>query len=118
MIKDTTTVDGYIATFPTETQSKLQMIRQIILTNAPGVIESISYGMPAYKTNNKPLVYFGGFTNHIGLYATPSGHEAFKKQLSMYKQGKGSVQFPLNQPLPVTLIRDIVSFRISENNLK
>ena len=112
------TVDAYIATFPTETQSKLQIIRHIILNSAPEVIESMSYGMPAYKTHHKPLVYFGGFAKHIGFYATPSGHEAFKKQLSTYKQGKGSVQFPLNQPLPVNLITDIVKFRVSENKLK
>ncbi len=117
MLKDAKTVDDYIATFPIETQIKLKDIRQIILNNAPEAIESISYGMPAYKTHNIPLVYFGGFANHIGFYATPTGHEAFKKQLAIYKQGKGSVQFPLNQPLPIKLITDIVKFRISENKM-
>jgi uncharacterized protein YdhG (YjbR/CyaY superfamily) len=74
--------------------------------------------MPAYKLNKKPLVYFGGFARHIGFYATPSGHQEFRKELSVYKQGKGSVQFPLSQPLPVDLIADIVKFRVSELMLK
>lgn len=77
--------------------------------------EEIVYGMPGYKTNGKPLVYFAGYKNHIGFYATPSGHEAFQKELSKYKQGKGSVQFPLNQPIPFDLIEQIVRFRVDEN---
>ena len=72
--------------------------------------------MPAYKINKKPLVYFGGFAKHIGFYATPTGHEKFKKQLSVYKQGKGSVQFPLDQQLPVALIKNIIKFRLKINN--
>ena len=71
--------------------------------------------MPAYKTFGKPLVYFAGYAKHVGLYATPSGHEAFAKELAHYKQGKGSVQFPHNQPLPEDLIRRIVAFRTKEN---
>lgn len=77
--------------------------------------EEIVYGMPGYKTNGKPLVYFAGYKNHIGFYATPSGHEAFQKELSKYKQGKGSVQFPLNQTIPFDLIEQIVRFRVEEN---
>ncbi|MCB0462054.1 MAG: DUF1801 domain-containing protein [Flavobacteriaceae bacterium] len=110
------TVNAYIATFPAETQAKLQELRQLIKKEAPDAVESISYGMPAYKTHNKPLVYFAGYDKHIGFYATPTGHEAFKKQLSVYKQGKGSVQFPLNQNLPLQLISEIVKFRVKENN--
>ena len=110
------TVDEYIASFPPEIKEKLTTLRAIILKNAPDVIESISYGMAGYKTNNKPFVYFGGFKNHIGFYATPNGHEKFKSELSIYKQGKGSVQFPINQPLPIDLIIEIIKFRISENN--
>lgn len=70
------------------------------------------------KTNGKPLVYFAGFKKHIGFYATPSGHEAFSRELSKYKHGKGSVQFPLNQPIPFDLIRQIVAFKVEENNYK
>ncbi|MBK7447188.1 MAG: DUF1801 domain-containing protein [Ignavibacteria bacterium] len=116
MNKEIKTVDDYISYFPSETKTKLKIIRQIIKDIAPEAIESISYGMPAYKINKKPLVYFGGFAKHIGFYATPTGHEKFKKQLSVYKQGKGSVQFPLDQPLPVALIKNIIKFRLKINN--
>jgi len=74
--------------------------------------------MPAYKINKKPLVYFGGFAKHIGFYATPTGHEKFRKQLSIYKQGKGSVRFPLDKPIPCDLIERIVKFRVKENKQK
>lgn len=89
-------------------------MRDLILKNAPGAEESISYGMPAYKIKGKALVYFAGYKKHIGFYATPTGHEAFKDALSIYKQGKGSVQFPLKQNLPVALIEKIVQFRTIE----
>ena len=112
------TVDTYINTFPTDIQSRLKEIRAIIQAQAPDAVESISYGMPAYKTEGKPLIYFAGYKNHIGLYATPSGHETFKEELSQYKQGKGSVQFPLNDPLPIDLIKRIVAFRVDENKKK
>lgn len=108
-------VDGYIAGFPLEIQEKLNQVRKVIRENAPDAVESIAYGMPAYKLHKKPLVYFAGYANHIGFYATPSGHEAFEAQLSKYKQGKGSVQFPLAQPIPFDLIAEIVRFRVSEN---
>ena len=114
MRKEIHTVEEYISGFPAETQVRLETIRQTIKKNAPEATESISYGMPAYKLNKKPLVYFGGFAKHIGFYATPSGHQEFKKELSVYKQGKGSVQFPLSEPLPVDLIAEIVKFRVSE----
>lgn len=108
-------VDVYIATFPKEVQTILKKVRAIIFENAPNAIESISYGMPAYKSNEKVLVYFGGFKKHIGFYATPTGHTAFEKELSQYKQGKGSVQFQINQPIPYHLIAKIVAFRLKEN---
>src|SRR5687767_3576220 len=95
------TVDEYIAEFPKSTQKILKEIRQIIKAHAPGAQESISYGMPGYKLNGKPLIYFAAYEKHIGFYATPSGHEAFAKELSRYKQGKGSVQFPIDQPIPL-----------------
>ena len=108
-------IDQYISKFPEEVQLLLQKIRAIIKEIAPMATEEIVYGMPGYKTNGKPLVYFAGYKNHIGFYATPSGHEAFQKELSKYKQGKGSVQFPLNQPIPFDLIEQIVRFRVDEN---
>lgn len=108
-------VETYIQQFPSEVQSRLNELRAIIFQYVPEVNESISYGMPAYKTFGKPLIYFAGYKNHIGLYATPSGHKAFAEELSIYKQGKGSVQFPLNLPMPIDLISNIIKFRKEEN---
>jgi uncharacterized protein YdhG (YjbR/CyaY superfamily) len=110
------TVASYLAKFPEANQIRMQQIRALILEKAPEAQESISYGMPAYKTNGKPLIYFAAFKNHIGLYATPSGHAHFAAALSSYKQGKGSVQFPNEQPLPLDLIAEIIAFRVEENN--
>ena len=115
---NTATVDSYIKLFPKNVQGLLNQIRATIKKNAPEAKESISYKMPAYKTNGKPLVYFAGFKNHIGFYATPTGHEQFSNELSVYKQGKGSVQFPLDKPMPYDLIKRIVEFRVKENLLK
>lgn len=108
----------YLVQFPAETQNILNQIRDIIRIAAPEAVESISYGMPAFKTFKKPLVYFAGYEKHIGLYATPSGHHEFSEELSKYKQGKGSVQFPLDQPMPFDLIKRIVEFRVEENRIK
>lgn len=117
-MKTFTSVDEYIQGFEKETQERLSIMRKLVLETAPQATESISYGMPAYKVNGKPLVYFGGYKSHIGFYATPTGHKAFEDELSKYKQGKGSVQFPLKEPLPVKLIREIVLFRLAENKDK
>lgn len=108
-------VDDYIQSFPGEIQELLQQVRGIIKKTAPEAIESISYGMPAYKLKGRPLVYFAGYKNHIGFYATPSGHSEFAEELSKYKQGKGSVQFPVTAPMPLELIEKIVRFRVKEN---
>lgn len=110
------TVDEYIASLPEKTQGLLQEMRKTIQQAAPEAKESISYGMPAYKLNGKPLVYFAAFARHIGFYATPTGHAAFTEDLKKYKQGKGSVQFPLSEPLPLELIRRIVEFRVAGNS--
>ena len=104
-------VETYIAQFPDEVQKILEKIRKIILSEVPEAEERISYAMPGYYLNKKPLVYFAGYKNHIGFYATPTGHEKFEKELSKFKQGKGSVQFPLNQAIPYDLIKEIVKFR-------
>ncbi len=110
-----TGVNEYIKDFPKDVQGLLEQIRTIITQSAPAAEESIAYGMPAYKLYGRPLVYFAGFKNHIGFYAMPTGHAEFAKELSKYKQGKGSVQFPLDQPLPLPLIIKIVKFRVKEN---
>lgn len=111
-------VDQYILSFPLEIQERLHTMQKTILSIAPQAEESISYGMPAYKTHGLPLVYFAGYKSHIGFYATPNGHEKFEKEFSKYKQGKGSVQFPLDQPLPLKLIQDVVKFRLKSNEEK
>jgi uncharacterized protein YdhG (YjbR/CyaY superfamily) len=111
----TSNVDEYIKSFPKSTQTLLKQVRKAIRENAPGSEELIGYGMPGYKLNKKPLVYFAGYANHIGFYATPNGHAKFAKELSKYKQGKGSVQFPIDEPLPIDLIIKMVKFRVTEN---
>lgn len=111
------TVEGYIAAFPGNVQQQLDLMRKTIRSAAPKAEEMISYKMPAYKQNGM-LVYFAAFKNHIGFYAMPTGHAAFKKDLAVYKQGKGSVQFPIDQPLPLKLIRAIVQFRVKENAVR
>ncbi len=116
--KAPTSIDEYIADFPVEIQSLLNDVRSTIKQAAPDAEESIGYGMPAFKTHGKPLVYFAAFKNHIGFYATPTGHAEFAKELSKYKQGKGSVQFQIDQPMPLELISQIVEFRVIENQEK
>jgi uncharacterized protein YdhG (YjbR/CyaY superfamily) len=117
MKKDTAipkNVDAYIDGFPEDVIIKLQKLRETIKKAAPAAEELISYHMPAYKYHGM-LVYFAAYKNHIGFYATPAGHAAFKKELAVYTEGKGSVQFPLNKPLPLSLITKMVKFRMKEN---
>jgi len=109
------TIDEYIRTFPKDVQTILEKMRKTIREAAPGAVETISYQMPTFKLNGKGLVYFAAFKNHIGFYPIPSGVEAFEKELSPYKQGKGSVQFPIDQPVPYDLVKRIVTFRVNEN---
>jgi uncharacterized protein YdhG (YjbR/CyaY superfamily) len=107
-------IDEYIGTLPNDVQEILEKVRATIQKAAPEAKEKISYSMPAFEQNGI-VVYFAAYKNHIGLYALPSGHEAFKDELSKYKSGKGSVQFPLDQPMPYDLITKIVKFRVKEN---
>lgn len=107
-------IDEYIAAYPEEVQERLEQLRAIIKKATPKAIEVISYGMPAFKLNGM-LVWFGAHTKHIGFYPRASGIEVFKKELAAYKNAKGSVQFPLDKPLPVALITKIVKFRVKEN---
>ncbi len=109
-----TTIKEYIKTAPKSVQPTLQKLYDTIKKTAPGAVESISYQMPAFKLNGKPLVYFAAWEHHIGFYATPSSNAAFKKELSKYKSAKGSVQFPLDQPMPWTLIKKMVQYKAKE----
>lgn len=107
-------IDRYISQFPAIVQQLLTQVRNTIRKACTEATEDISYAMPAYKLNGKALVYFAGYKNHIGFYATPTGHKEFEKDLSKYKQGKGSVQFPIDEPMPLDLIKRIVEFRAYE----
>ena len=107
-------IDEYIAGFPKGIQNALKQIRATIKKAAPNAEEAIKYAMPTFTLHGN-LVYFAAFKNHIGFYPVPSGIEAFEKELSIYKTGKGSVQFPLDQPMPLSLIAKIVKFRTGEN---
>ena len=106
--------EEYILSFPPDVQEKLQTLRNVIKETAPQATEKISYGMPAFVLNGN-LVYFAAFKHHIGFYPAPSGIESFKEELAKYKGAKGSVQFPLDKPLPLELVRKIVTFRVAEN---
>jgi uncharacterized protein YdhG (YjbR/CyaY superfamily) len=107
-------MDEYINTFPEGVRRILTELRQTIREVAPDAEETINYQIPTFTLNGN-LVHFAAFENHIGFYPTPSGMEAFKKELSGYKGAKGSVQFPIDQPLPLPLIRRIVKYRVKEN---
>jgi uncharacterized protein YdhG (YjbR/CyaY superfamily) len=108
------TIDAYIATFPEDVQKILEELRAVIRASAPDAEEKISYQMPTFFLKGN-LVHFAAHKNHIGFYPTPSGIQAFKEELSVYEGAKGSVQFPIDQPLPMDLIRKIVKFRVTEN---
>jgi uncharacterized protein YdhG (YjbR/CyaY superfamily) len=107
-------IDEYIARFPAHTQEVLQELRELIRASVPNAIETVSYAMPTFDLNGKHLVFFAGYERHVGLYPAPVDHEAFKEDLKPYRKGKGSVQFPLGEPLPGDLIRRIVAFRVEE----
>jgi len=111
------TIDNYIAAFPEDVQEILQTIRRIVHEEAPDAQETIKYQMPTFTLDGN-LVHFAAFKKHIGFYPVPSGIEAFKDELAGYVGGKGSVQFPLDQPMPYDLIRRIVAFRVAENQAK
>jgi uncharacterized protein YdhG (YjbR/CyaY superfamily) len=109
------TIDQYIAGFPKDVQKILEQVRSTIKKATPDAEEKISYAIPTFTLNEKNLVHFAAFKNHIGFYPAPTGGEAFKKELSVYKTGEGSVQFPLDKPMPVDLITKIVKFRVKES---
>lgn len=116
-MKQYSTVDEYIASAPKEAREKLRDIRQVIQRYAPQAQEKLSYGMPYFSLNGR-LVYFGAFKDHISLFPMASGIEPFKKELEGFDTSKGTIQFPLNKPLPLPLIQKIVKFRVQENLAK
>lgn len=113
-MSDSKDIDNYLSIFPAGTQHLLEQLRKAIKNAAPGAIEKLSYQMPAYDLNGI-LVYFAGYKSHIGFYPTSKGIEAFKDKFGDYKWSKGAIQFPLNQPIPIDLVTDIVKFRVIQN---
>ncbi len=111
--KDLNEIDQYIASFPSDVQEKLESMRETIRKAAPDAEELVSYGIATFKLNGN-LVHFGGFKNHVGFYPAPSGIKEFQKELSVFKGGKGSVQFPHDKPLPLALVTKITKFRVKE----
>jgi uncharacterized protein YdhG (YjbR/CyaY superfamily) len=113
-----TTIDAYIAGFPPDVQAILQQVRATIREEAPDAQEKINYGIPTFTLGGGNLVHFAAFKKHIGFYPTPSGIEHFKDELSAYEGAKGSVKFPLDQPIPYDLIRRITELRVAEVQAK
>lgn len=111
------TIDEYIAGYPPEVQKRLEAIRAAVREIAPEAQETIKYGIPTFVMHGN-LVHFGAFKHHIGFYPTPAGLEQFDEQLRQYKRSKGTVQFPLDQPLPLDLVRRITAYRVKENQDK
>jgi len=110
-------IDTYIAEFPEDVQARLQEVRATIRKAAPEATEAIKYAIPTFVLKGN-VVHFAAFKSHIGFYPAPTGIKAFEKELSVYKQGKGSVQFPLDQPMPLALITRIVEYRVKQNTEK
>ena len=113
--KKAISVDEYISAFPDTVQEKLGQIRALIRSAAPKAEETISYGIPTFNLNGHYVIYFAGYKKHVSIYPVPRAHKDFKEALAAYKGGKGTIQFSLDEKLPVTLIRKIIRFRISEN---
>jgi uncharacterized protein YdhG (YjbR/CyaY superfamily) len=107
-------IDEYIATFPQDIQKLLNQMRATITKAAPKAEEAIKYAIPTFILNGN-LVHFAAFKNHIGFYPAPAGIEAFKKEVAPYEAGKGSLQFPLDKPLPLSLVTKIVKYRVAQN---
>ena len=110
-------MDEYISQFPKNVRGILEQLRKVIRESAPEAEETINYGIPTFRLNGN-LVHFAAFKNHIGFYPTPSAVVAFKKELTPFKQAKGSIQFPLDKPIPFDLVKKIVKFRVKENESK
>ncbi|GAA4097380.1 iron chaperone [Mucilaginibacter panaciglaebae] len=113
-MKQVKNIDEYIADFPEDVQALLQTVRATIHKAAPDATEDIKYGIPTFILNGN-LVHFGGYKNHIGFYPAPMGIDAFQKETTPYQAGKGTLQFPLNKPMPLELIDKIVKYRVGKN---
>ncbi|HZJ44746.1 MAG TPA: DUF1801 domain-containing protein [Pyrinomonadaceae bacterium] len=111
-------IDEYIDRFPEDVQNVLHKIRALINEVVPDAEEKISYQIPTFTLNGSYLIYFAGFKNHVSVYPAPRGTEQFKKELAAYEGGKGTVRFPLDQPIPYGLIKRIVKFKVKENKEK
>lgn len=108
-------VDNYIGGFPPEIQEKLQAIRRLVKMEVPEATERICMGMPTFDLNGKWFVHYAAMKKHIGFYPQPSGVEAFQEQLTGYKTTKGAIQFPMDKPLPLSLIKEIIRYRYKES---
>ena len=111
-------IDEYIATFPEDVQKILKELRATMKAAAPEAGEKISYGIPTFTLNGKYLIYFAGWKNHISIYPIPTGSDAFNKQISKYVDGKGTLKFPIDKPLPLKLITKIVKLKVAENLMR
>ncbi|MBK6282815.1 MAG: DUF1801 domain-containing protein [Draconibacterium sp.] len=113
-MKTFATINEYISEFPEEIRFKLEQIRETIQQAAPEAKEAVRYGMPTFVLNGN-LVHFAAYKNHIGFYPAPSGIDAYLDELAVYRTGKGTIQFPIDQPIPFNLIKKVVEFRVNEN---
>ena len=113
-----TTIDDYISTFPEDIQAALEKVRQAIHRAAPEAVETISYGMPTFDLKGKHVVFFAGWKHHISLYPIPAGDEAFQQELAHYKREKGTIQFPLDKPIPYDFVEQIVTLLMKESPAK
>jgi uncharacterized protein YdhG (YjbR/CyaY superfamily) len=111
-----TSIDEYIETFPQDIQAILRQVRQTIKAAAPSAGETISYGIPTFTLNGKYLIYFAGWKHHISIYPIPVGDDAFNQEVAPYVSGKGTLKFPIDQPLPLKLISKIVKLKVTENS--
>jgi uncharacterized protein YdhG (YjbR/CyaY superfamily) len=109
------TIDEYISTFPADIQAILEKMRQTIQKAVPDAVEAISYSIPTFNLNGKHIVFFAGWKHHISLYPLPAGDEAFQQQVAHYKRARGTLQFPLDKPIPYDLVEQIVTLLMKEN---
>lgn len=110
------TIDDYIRRFPPDVQAILEQMRQTIHHIAPDATETMSYGMPTFDRSGKHLVFFAGWKHHVSLYPLPAGDEALQRDMAQYKRARGSIQFPLDRPIPYPLIERIVTWRVQETS--
>jgi uncharacterized protein YdhG (YjbR/CyaY superfamily) len=110
-----TSINEYVSTLPENAQKAMREIIAAIKNNVPDAEEHISYNMPAFKVNGEYFIHFSAWKNHIGMYPIPAGNEAFQKQIEQYRSAKSSLNFPLDKPMPIQLIKKVIKFRIAEN---